>query len=233
MVWRRMFLFVFLLLLLAINHGLMRPALNQSGSEIGYTSYGKPIRLPILTLTSFLSGIVHTRFRSFWSLAKQITRNFTNSSFPPLFRPDGSIASTSVDKATIFVKKFASSLDDSRATPPVNLPLSNHVLPNFFLSTRDVQSVLAVLDVRKAHGPDGISEILLKNCSWELAPILSKLFHLILKSNIIPSPWKHAVAQPVSKKGDPQIPQTITLLPSLPSYQRSLNCLSIVNSQTT
>ena len=46
--------------------------------------------------------------RSFWSLAKQITPNFTNSSFSPLFRPDGSVASTSVDKATIFDKKFAS-----------------------------------------------------------------------------------------------------------------------------
>ena len=130
----------------------------------------KPIRLPILTLTSFLRGIVHTQslkirnkkkcddlsnnpsHHSFWSLAKQITRNFTNSSFPSLFRPGGSVASKSVDKATIFVKKFASnsSLDDSRATPPVNLPLSNHVLPNYFLSTRDVQSALAVLDVRKA-----------------------------------------------------------------------------------
>ena len=189
-----MFLFPFLFLLLAINHGLMRSALNQSRSEIGPISYGKPIRLHILTLTSFLPGIVHTRslkirnkillkrnamifqiipHRSFWSLAKQITLNFTNSSFPALFRPDGSVASTSVDKATIFVKNFASnsSLDDSRANPPANLPLSNHVLPNFFLSNRDVQSALAVLDVRKTHGPDGIPAILLRNSpgSWRLS----------------------------------------------------------------
>ena len=47
------------------------------------------------------------------------------TSFPTLFRPDGNVASTSVNKATMFVQKFASnsSLDDSRATPPVNLPL--------------------------------------------------------------------------------------------------------------
>ena len=226
MVWRRMFLFLFLLLLLAINHGLMRPALNQSRSEIGPTSYGKPIRLSILTLTSFLPGIVHTRLLKIRNKIL-LKRNAMTFQIIPLTAHSGHSQNklleisltlhfplSSVPMALLHLHqwikqpKFASnsSLDDSRATPPVNLPLSNHVLPNFFLSTRDVQSALAVLDVRKAHGPDGIPAILLRNCSWELTPILCKLFRLILKSNIFPSPWKHAVVQPVPKKGDPSDP---------------------------
>jgi hypothetical protein len=69
-----------------------------------------------------------------------------------------------------------------------------------------VQRALEALDVRKAYGSDGIPPIVLANCSRDLAPILAKLFRLILKTNIFPSSWKHAVVQPVPKKGDPSDP---------------------------
>ena len=98
------------------------------------------------------------------------SRSQVTSLTPPFLFPSVplSVVSTQVDKATIFVKKIASnsSVDDSSATPPVNLPLSNHVLRIFFLSIRGIQSALAVLDVRKTYGPNGIPVILLRNCSW-------------------------------------------------------------------
>ena len=39
--------------------------------------------------------------RDFWYLAKNIN-NFTSSSFPPLFYPDGTTATSSVSKADLF-----------------------------------------------------------------------------------------------------------------------------------
>ncbi|MPC38994.1 hypothetical protein E2C01_032513 [Portunus trituberculatus] len=51
----------------------------------------------------------------FWHLAKSISNNFTSSSFPPLFNPDGTTAISSLSKAELFSQTFAknSTLDDS------------------------------------------------------------------------------------------------------------------------
>jgi len=146
--------------------------------------------------------------KSFWSLSKQITRNFAHSSFPPLFHSDGTVASSPLEKANIFAHKFASnsSVDDSGIPHPQAFPLTEPTLPSFFLSTGTVQRALALLDVGKAYGPDGVPPLVLRQCSGCLAPALTKLFRLILKTKIFPSCWKHAVVQPVFKKGDPSDP---------------------------
>ncbi|MPC31160.1 hypothetical protein E2C01_024439 [Portunus trituberculatus] len=49
-----------------------------------------------------------------------ISNNFTSSSFPPLFHPDGTTAVSSVFKAELFSKTIAnnSTLDDSVLVPP-------------------------------------------------------------------------------------------------------------------
>ena len=146
--------------------------------------------------------------RTFWSLSKQITNNFSNSSFPPLFKDESTVATTPSEKASVFLHKFAtnSTLDDRAVPSPPSLPLTEPVIPNFHLSNGVIQLALEQLDVRKASGQDGIQPILLRECSHVLAPILSKLFRLILKTSIYPSSWKHAVVQPVPKKGDPADP---------------------------
>ena len=48
---------------------------------------------------------------------------------------------------------------------------------------------------------DGIPPKFLKEFAGELAPVLCRLFHLIVISCTYPS-WKHALVQPVPKKGD-------------------------------
>ena len=73
---------------------------------------------------------------SFWSLAKNVSNNFCNYSFPPLFRPDGSIACSPTEKATLFGSLFSanSSLDDSDAPLPSNLPLSHPMPTPYYFS---------------------------------------------------------------------------------------------------
>ena len=141
--------------------------------------------------------------RSFWHLAKNLSNNFTSSSFPPLFRSDGTIAVSSTDKAELFVETFSSNstLDDSGAVPP-SPPPSNTVMPSIKILSKDVFSTLSGLNVNKAYGPDGVPPVVLKNCASVLTPCLGKLFRLCLSSCTFPTCWKFALIQPVPKKGD-------------------------------
>ena len=141
--------------------------------------------------------------RDFWHLAKNISNNFTSSSFPPMSLPDGSTAVSSISKAELFAQTFAqnSTLDDSGLIPP-SLPPSDYIMPFIKISNNDVFYALSGLDSRKAYGPDGVPPIVLKNCASVLAPCLGKLFHLCLSTSTFPSCWKFAHIQPVPKKGD-------------------------------
>ena len=62
--------------------------------------------------------------------------------------------------------------------------------------------MLRSLKTVKASGADGIPPRFLKEFADELAPVLCRLFRLILISCTYPSSWKHALVQPVPKKGD-------------------------------
>ena len=139
----------------------------------------------------------------FLVLSKKIFNNFCNSSFPSLIRPDGSIACSPTDKANLFGSYFSanSSLSDSNAPDPPTQPLSNPI-PSIIISARKVRRLLRSLKTDKASGPDGIPPRFLKEFDDELAPVLGRLFCLILISCTYPSSWKHALVQPVPKKGD-------------------------------
>ena len=90
-----------------------------------------------------------------------------------IFRP-GILPST---KAELFAHTFASNstLDDSGAIPPPSTP-SNSFMPNILISSKDVISSLCELNTKKAYGPDGIPNAVLKTCASELAPCLGKFF---------------------------------------------------------
>ena len=141
--------------------------------------------------------------RSFWHLAKNISNNFTSSSFPPLLLPDGTTAVSSVSKAELFSQTFSknSTLDDSGHIPPT-LPASDCLLPVIKILKNDVFHALSGLNPQKAYGPDGVPPIVLKNCASVLTPCLVKLFRLCLSTSTFPSCWKYAYVHPVPKKGD-------------------------------
>ena len=138
-----------------------------------------------------------------FSLSKNISTNFCKSSFPPLFHTDGTIAVSPTEKANLFGSRFSanSSLDDSEAAAPPIKPLTNPMSSPIF-SVRRVRRALRSLKTNKAYGPDGIPPRILKEFAEELAPVLCRLFRLILKTSSYPSSWKHTLVQPVPKKGD-------------------------------
>ena len=140
--------------------------------------------------------------KCFWSLSKNFFNNFCNPSFLSLICPDGSIACSPTDKANLFGSYFSanSSLSNSNTPDPPTQPLSNPI-PSIIISAHKVCRVLRSLKTGKASGPDGIPPRFLKEFA-ELASVLCRLFRLILISCTYPSSWKHAIVQPVLKKGD-------------------------------
>ena len=101
--------------------------------------------------------------RRFWGLARQVSRNFSNSSFPTLTKGNGDLLSNPAEKSEAFAEYFAavSTLSSSNHVPP-NLSHTVPVMRDFKISTRAVRKALQTIDVNKSVGPDGISPIILK-----------------------------------------------------------------------
>ena len=136
--------------------------------------------------------------KCFWSLSKKIFNNFCNSGFPSLICPDGSISCSPTDKTNLFGYYFSanSSLSDSNTTDPPTQPLSSPI-HSIIIYACKVHRVLHFLKTDKASVPNGIPPRFLKEFVDELAPVLYRLFHLMLISCTYPSYWKHALVQPV------------------------------------
>ena len=180
----------------AASHRLYITARNHSNSVLR-SCKSNFIKRKCSLLSSSNSG------RPFWTLVKSLRHNLSSSSFPPLFRSDGSVATSPAEKANLFAEIFSSTsvLNDSGISPPV-LPVSSPPMPAIKISNKDVTKVLNELKIHKASGPDGIPSIVLKNCASALAPVLGKLYRLCLSTCSFPSCWKFAIIQPVPKKGD-------------------------------
>ena len=84
----------------------------------------------------------------------------------------------------------------------INFYIKIPYIPSIIISARKVRRALHSLKTDKASGPDGIPPRFLKEFADDLAPVLCRLFRLILISCTCPSSWKHALVQPVPKKGD-------------------------------
>ena len=171
--------------------------------------------------------------KSFWSLAKSISSNFSTHSFPPLSREDGTIAADALEKAEIFAEIFAknSNINTGNLSPPT-IPSTQHSMPKIQFNTEQLKKILLNLNTKKATGPDGIPAIVLKMCAVELSPILRELFQYSLEKGIFPENWKSALVQPIPKKGkksDPNNYRPIALLPVISKVMEKYINESILN----
>ena len=73
-------------------------------------------------------------------------------------------------------------------------------MPPLKLTEESVLKQLALLDVNKSAGPDGLHPCLLLECRTEIVYALSKLIRLSLDSSKLPAEWKVAHIAPIHKK---------------------------------
>ena len=76
---------------------------------------------------------------------------------------------------------------------------------DFVPSLEEIKDILEKFDVRKAMGPDGVSNWILRECSSQLAGVMQNIINAIL-SREVPKDWKRADMTPIYKSGNKEEP---------------------------
>ena len=158
--------------------------------------------------------------KEFWRITNKVLGR-GKSSVPTLINGPEVIAS-SVDKAELFAKNFASNsnLNDKGHALPDYPSKTDKSLNSFTVSAKEVAKLIKALDSTKATGPDSIPVVVLKNISPELSPILAKLFNKCLHQKCFPASWKTSSVCPVYKNSGDR---------SSPSQYRPISLLSVMS----
>jgi hypothetical protein len=143
--------------------------------------------------------------KTFWSAFNRITNKKKITNIPPLFENNNYITNFK-EKAVLFNSYFAAQcrpLNIDSVLPPF-APLTENCITDVNFTEGDIVSVIKKLDVKKAHGHDGISIAMLKLCPNEVAKPLNLIFKKCISTGEFPDLWKLANVQPVHKKNSRQ-----------------------------
>ena len=110
---------------------------------------------------------------------------------------------------------------------------SNSIFKFSHVSIPEVKKHLKQLKRKKSEGIDEIPNRILEDCAQELAPPITHIINLSLKSAQIPKELKTAKVTPVYKDGKSQNTQTIDQSLCYRPFLRSWSDVSIANSCTT
>ena len=158
--------------------------------------------------------------KQFWKTVKSLKKA---SSQIPTLKTDSIIASSNTAKASLLNDVFSQNFNTS--TPPLTdidyhrfmADPSSPYPEEIFCTEEDVFNLLLALDTSKASGSDGISGRMLKGTSHSIAPVLTNLFNLSIKTGKIPQKWKISSIVPIPKSqtntDDPCNYRPISLLP--------------------
>ena len=143
--------------------------------------------------------------KKWWKLAKSFLKKDSgkSSSYPPLNVNDNLITDDE-EKAQAFNSHFIkfSTIDDDNLPIPDDAVRSARTLHDITIVEQDIIDLLKGLDLKKASGPDQISQVMLKAAGATIAPSLTKLFNLSLRTCLFPELWKKANVVPLFKKND-------------------------------
>ena len=148
--------------------------------------------------SSIIKGLDNNNSKPFWRYVKAKRQDRTG--IPPL-KQNGSLVHDSKDKAQILVSQFESVFKKANNDLPPTKSCQ-HEIESLTITVEGVEKLLAGINISKAVGPDNIPNIVLKECSKELAPGLTAIFQLSVSTGTLPPDWVNANITPVFKKGD-------------------------------
>ena len=107
------------------------------------------------------------------------------------------------DKANICNKQFESVFTrESDSEIPCKGTSPFTPMGEITVDPKGVLKLLNGFNIHKAPGPDGLSARVLKECSSEIAPILTLIYNESLAQGTVPDDWRQANVAPVFKKGE-------------------------------
>lgn len=157
--------------------------------------------------------------KSFWNFIRSC-RGRSSPPIPSLETPEGTLATTDAEKADILNSFFIKQSDLPNRSDATESALSYSTaspakLTSITVLPEDVLNILLQLNVKKAPGPDGIPNSLLKVSAPAISVSLAALFNNSLSSGQLPSAWKSGIVKPIHKRGSRNLPdhyRPITLL---------------------
>ncbi len=143
--------------------------------------------------------------REWWRISKSLlSMGSAREVIPPLRRPDGSWATTSLDKARLLADTFAtkSRLDDEQTNDYSDI-IPEAVAPqggSARIRRRYVRRALKNLDEASATGPDGIASRVLRRCRSALELPIYLLAKSVFDNGRWPDVWRLHWIHPLYKK---------------------------------
>ena len=140
------------------------------------------------------------KVKKFWSFVKSLKKDaFGITSL----RENGILKTDTFDKANICNKQFESVFTrESDSEIPCKGTSPFTPMGEIAVDPKGVLKLLNGLNIHKAPGPDGLSARVLKECSSEIAPILTLIYNESLAQGTVPDDWRQANVAPVFKKGE-------------------------------
>ena len=138
--------------------------------------------------------------KKFWSFVKSLKQD---AFVITTLRENGILKTDTLDKANICNKQLESAFtreSDSEIPGKGASPFTP--MGEITVDPKGVLKLLNSLYLHKAPGLDGLSARVLKECSPEIAPILTLIYNESLAQGTVPDVWRQANVAPVFKKGE-------------------------------
>ena len=149
-----------------------------------------------------------TSSKQWWGIVKSLYGQKMHTTVPTLVEGPLMIHDAK-DKAELMNEFFCSQsrLDESSSSVPAvpNCIPTSRILSTVVTSEWEINALLGSVDIKKACGPDGISNNLIKICADGITKVFTDFVNLSLRSGVFPDDWKQANVTPIFKKDDRQL----------------------------
>ena len=146
-----------------------------------------------------VADVEHTNPQKWWKQIKILTGQDIQHEWHYQFLEDSEKIKSLANRINDF---FTSVTDHFQSLPPP-VP-SVHVPTELLVTEEEVYQSLLSIDINKAVGPDNIPNKLLKDFSYELAPVIKNIYNQSLKESYVPILLKSSIVTPIPKVVPPK-----------------------------